>query len=87
MGLQKRVTRFPIINTQTATAESELANSQGYKPGKVYTGDQNKFDAKGEALPGDHWDYKKKTDLQFLAILFTKSFGRPKLFYIFLRKR
>ena len=49
-------------NTQTATADSELANSQGYKPGKVYTGDQNEFDAKGEALPGYHWDSKKLTD-------------------------
>lgn len=49
-------------NTQTATADSELANSQGYKPGKVYTGDQNEFDAKGEALPGYHWDSKKLKD-------------------------
>ena len=49
-------------NTQIVTQESALTNSQGYKPGKVYTGDQNVFDAKGEALPGYHWDSKKLTD-------------------------
>ena len=42
--------------------DSEQTNAQGYKPGKVYTGDQNEFDAKGEALPGYHWDSKKHTD-------------------------
>ena len=45
-----------------ADADSEQTNAQGYKPGQVYRGDQNKFDAKGEALPGYHWDYKKLTD-------------------------
>ena len=49
-------------NTQIVTQESALTNSQGFKLGKVYTGDQNVFDAKGEALPGYHWDSKKLTD-------------------------
>uniref|UniRef100_UPI003FED6630 hypothetical protein n=1 Tax=Agathobacter sp. TaxID=2021311 RepID=UPI003FED6630 len=49
-------------NTQNVATDSEQTNAQGYKPGQVYTGDQNEFDAKGEALPGYHWDYKKLTD-------------------------
>ena len=35
-----------------ADADSEQTNAQGYKPGQVYRGDQNKFDAKGRGSCG-----------------------------------
>ena len=43
-------------DVETYTATDDSVNSQGYKPGKVYRGDENVFNAKGEALPGYEWD-------------------------------
>ena len=43
-------------DVETYTATDDSVNSQGYKPGKVYCGDENVFNAKGEALPGYEWD-------------------------------
>ena len=43
-------------DVETYTATDDSVNSKGYKPGKVYRGDENVFNAKGEALPGYEWD-------------------------------
>ena len=50
-----------MVTFADSGSADELVNAKGYKPGVVYTGNEDKFNDKGEALPGYHWDSKELT--------------------------